>query len=513
MSISSVILNASLLYNALLAQHVTLQGDQVLLDLRNTDAAVHGMLITDPIAPSDQHLVDDFTVVRWVIQTHADIPDGTGLQLFARTGSSFFTERGWTDWTPIGLAHTLSSPPGRYLQLKILFTTSDRALSPRLHAVHIQAETDPIHFDRSLEVTDVTNDVLIRSPFEFAYERQDEPAIRAFVEAHDLRALIGAETTDIARFSAVTHFVAQLPNTRHDMWREAYPWTLDELLVQEAGHPAVKGHCMSYASVLISSLTGLGYYARHWAVEGFRHMNHEVVEVWSDELGKWIYLDPSLDQHYSDPKTGQPLSLLEIHHIFAKTFFKEGETLFMPMAQQLARVQSVGGKNAPIVCHDLGFHYGVPTSDYDWGWLHGYLAAGFLRLTTRNNFHSQPEPAFAFFGEGNEDDHGFPSWVDARTPPRTDRIRIFSGRERDFYWTLNQAVFKATRTAENAIELELSQSQPFFSHYRLTANGETRTLTANTCSLPLIKGDQIFSVAPVDRWGKEGRASMLAIHF
>jgi hypothetical protein len=513
MSLSTIVLNASMLYNAFIAQHVGMQNNTVQLDQRNTEVSTQGIIITDPISPTDQDITNAYTIHRWTIQTDAQIPTGTTLHCFAKTGSSYFSENSWTDWTPIEQNHTLTSPKGHYLKLKYVFTTTDRALSPSLNSVTLQAEIEYQPFATPLKIIEQHNEQLITSSYTFDYEHPGEKTIQAFIKTQKLNELIQNQKTDLERFIALNHHIAQLPNTRHNMWSEAYPWTLDQVIQQDNEQTAVKGHCMSYASVLISALTGLGYHARHWAIEGFRFMNHEVVEVWSNDLQKWIYLDPSLDQHYTDPKTGEPLSLLEMHNIFVNTFFEAGENLLMPMEQQRERIQEKGGKNAPIHCQDQGYHYGTFTTNYDWGWFHGYLAAGFLRLTTRNNFHSQPEPAFNFFGEGNDEDYGFPSWVDAKTPPKTDQVKIFSGRKRDFYWTLNQATYRAIRTSENTLTIELANTQPFFSHYHITTNGTPHTTTNHTYLLTLTKGENTFSVTPIDKYKKEGIKSQFTLIF
>jgi len=376
-------------------------------------------------------------------------------------------------------------------------------------STHIIAEHKT--FPSPLQILDSHNENLITSAFSFGYERRDCPIIQNFVKTHNLHECIQTKQNDLDRFIALNHYVAQLPNTRHNMWQDIYPWTLDQILVDENGHTAVKGHCMSYASVLISALTGLGYYARHWAVEGVRFMNHEVVEVWSDELHKWVYLDPSLDQHYIHPETHEPMSLLDMHRIVINTFFHDGETLLMPMEEQKKRVQSIGGRNAPIACIDLGYHYGSYTEDYDWGWFHGYLAAGFMQLTTRNDFHSHPDPVFPYFGDGIDEDHGFPHWIDEKTPPKTDRVKLFSDRERDFYWTLNQAAFHATRISDNALDLEFSQTQPFFDHYVVTIDGSSHTQTEDRLTWTLHPGENTLSVAPENEWGDRGTESYLTI--
>ena len=506
-------LSAEALYRGPIAHRVMLDNNALVLDMRQADTLVEGVVITDPISPDEQNVIATEGVNRWQIITQADVPEGSDLQLFVSTGSLWFSDVDWTEWARVeSLDHTIENPVGLYLKLKYVFTSQSHETSPVLRGVVIHCDASPSTFQKSIHIADSHNEALITSAFDFGYERADCSPIQSLVETHRLRELIGDKKTDLDRFVALMHWVAQQPNTRQDMWADAYPWTLDELVVGQDSQMAIKGHCMSYASVLVSVLTGLGYYARHWAIQGFRFMDHEVVEVWSDELKKWIYLDPSLDQYYADPNTDEPLSLLEMHRIFVDTFFEEGETLHMSMDQQRQRVKEIGGKNAPIRCVDYGYHYGSLVTDYDWGWLHGYLAAGFMRLTTRNNFHSQPEPAFDYFGEGNDDDYGFPQWVDEKTPPKTDRIEVFSGRERDFYWSLNQVAYKAVWMSENTLEVEFGHTQPFFSHYIITVNQVQQMVEENTYKWVLKQRDNTLTVAPVNEWGSVGITSHLSVN-
>ena len=85
--------------------------------------------------------------------------------------------------------------------------------------------------------------------------------------------------------------------------------------------------------------------------------------------------------------------------------------------------------------------------NYDWGWSHGYLAAGFVQMTPRNDFHSKPDKVSKRFEHGPGYD-GYPFWVDAKTPPGRG-INNWYTRLRDFYWTMDQASFKLKRTGED----------------------------------------------------------------
>ena len=84
---------------------------------------------------------------------------------------------------------------------------------------------------------------------------------------------------------------------------------------------------MSYAVALISAATALGFHARHWAIEGFRDMGHEVVEIWVPSRKKWIYFDPSLTSYYFDERTKEPLNVHELHRLVAARFLRAHEDM------------------------------------------------------------------------------------------------------------------------------------------------------------------------------------------
>ncbi len=113
----------------------------------------------------------------------------------------------------------------------------------------------------------------------------------------------------------------------------------------------------------------------------------------------------------------------------------------------------------------------IDPASYDWGWFHGYMVSGFLRLTDRNNYVSKKEPWFSNFGNGiNFNSHLH--WIDDATPPRIASIQTYKGRERDLWWSMNQAAMKTTRTGENNISPEFDNTQPFFSHYLVGMDGK-----------------------------------------
>jgi hypothetical protein len=78
---------------------------------------------------------------------------------------------------------------------------------------------------------------------------------------------------------------------------------LDKIRAGQTG-----GFCAQYCFVLVQCLQSLGYKARYVTIKG-----HEVTEVWSPELSKWVMLDPLYELYVT--KGVIPLSVIEIHNV------------------------------------------------------------------------------------------------------------------------------------------------------------------------------------------------------
>lgn len=514
------ILSAAGLHEGFRANRILLaeMPPSVTLDTRNLKADFRGEIETDAIDlldPDNLSAPGRGKLVKVTVTTDAVVPAGAAITLFVKSGPTYFSEAGWSAWEKAsGLVHETVKLKGPYLKIRYALSATAAASLPLIRQAELKAEFEPAPvFQKPAAVLSFDNTRIIRSPVEFSYESRDNPAVKEFTARNGLVKLAQSQENEVAALLALNDWVARCRNDRHGMWETNYPWNIRELSSDSQGSCVIRGHCMSYAAVLITALSGTGYYARHWAVNGFRDADHEVVEVWSNQLKKWIYLDPSLDQHYQDPRTKTPLSILEMHNILVNTFFKPGEDLNMPMDEQKKRVKGMGGgKLAPILCVDKGFHYGAAApADYDWGWYHGYMADGFMRMTTRNDFHSKKEPWFPHFGEGIGGWDVFLSWVDEKTPPKSDIITRISGRERDFYWTLNQASIKAFRKSEEVVSVEFGNSQPFFKRYKVSIDDNPAIEAPARYDWVLHEGDNILMVTPEDKWGTPGLASVMKI--
>jgi hypothetical protein len=488
----------------------------------------HGVVVTDPIdlGPHDGRIGLNGTVTAVVVEVAATLPPGAAVEIDARTGPNRFDESGWSAWRRLRrLRETVREVAGRYLQLRITLRGTAPDTRPALTGIKL-TPTVMVAEPWKGKLTAVRQDIqpIVRSPVALHYERPDQPKLARFRRSARLDEVVAGGRDDFERLVRLMDWVGSGSNVRDGAWEgKPYPWDIEQVFeITPDGKPVIRGHCMSYAEVLITAATALGYHARHWAIEGFRDMGHEVVEIWVPSLRKWVYFDPSLTSYYFDKDTKEPLNVLELHRIVAERFVKAGEDMnWLSRGENnetaKARVHEVGGK-APVGCRVGPYSYGRPMPrDYDWGWLHGYLAAGFVQLTPRNDFHSHPEAVSQHFGGAARlVADGYPFWVDEKTPPWRDgtgAVNHWYTRPRDFYWTLDQVTLVLVKAKEGTLLVEFGQSMPFFQRYRVTVDGLERIAVANPFLWTLRAGSNRLEVAPVDEWGKVGVPSVVEMHY
>lgn len=94
------------------------------------------------------------------------------------------------------------------------------------------------------------------------------------------------------------------------------PW--DALEILDLARKGNRGFCAQYGVVYAQAAMALGLHARYIDIVG-----HFVTEVWSDELDKWIVMDPYVDLHYE--RNGVPLNARELCEVHWRG--EEGEVL------------------------------------------------------------------------------------------------------------------------------------------------------------------------------------------
>lgn len=503
------------------------QAGRLVLDVRAVKPKLPGIIETDPIdviAPGAVVRPGNALLDSVAVAVAADVPEGAEAVVEVRTGPDPFDTSKSGQWTKLqGLSGKIESPAGPYFQIRITLKATSADKLPAVREVQI---TPVLTYQRIVihPVKVVAADIqkIVRSPIEFHYERPDQQKVAAFRKAAKLDEAVAGLTDDFEKLVKLMDHVGSFYNdrkTRRETKNGVYQWDIDAVFQLVEGKPTVYGHCMTYAEVLSVAATAMGYVGnRHLCMVGFREASHEVCEMWVPSLGKWVYLDPSLTNYYYDLTTKTPMNLIEMHKVVADKFVPEGKDMHWwiqrnnAIAEETkARVREVGGKKH--IGSRLGpWKYGEPMpADYDWGWSHGYLAAGFVQMTPRNDFHTNPQAMPRNFGH-NPGYANFPVWVDAKTPPKTNN---WYTRMRDFYWTLDQASVRLVQTGNRTIGVQLGNSMPFFKAYQIKVNGEAISGGVQTASLfqwELKAGENKLEVVPVDEFGKVGLPSVVTVH-
>ncbi|MDD4889274.1 MAG: hypothetical protein PHU85_05040 [Phycisphaerae bacterium] len=519
---AAVTLTAKDLYGGFDARRVLLddKGVKLTLDARAIKSKSPGIITTDPI-----DLVSGDTVIGTAgslssvdLTLTADVPDGAKALVEARSGADMFDTAKWSDWVKLtGLTGKLDKPAGRYVQVRITLTGTAADKLPSVSKLELNA-TVTASGVKPVAVVDAKIQKISRSPIDFSYERPDAAKLVAFRKAAKLDEAVAGAKDDFEKLVKLMYHVGSFHNDRtahKENKGGVYQWDIDAVFEVKDGKPTVYGHCMTYSETLVTAATAMGYVgSRHMAIMGFREASHEVCDIWVPSLGKWVYFDPSLTQYYFDKATNTPLNLIEMHNIVASYFVPPGKDMnwFSKRSndESKAVVREVGGQK-PIGSKLGPWKYGDPMpADYDWGWSHGYLAAGFVQMTPRNDFNSNPKVMPRAFGN-NPGYLNFPFWVDAKTPPRGNN---WYTRLRDFYWTLDQASVRLVQTDADTITVELGQSMPFFKAYQIKVDGKevpADQAQGSTFTWKLKAGENKLEVAPKDDFGKVGLASSVVV--
>jgi hypothetical protein len=513
-----VSLTGQQLYEGLEARHVLLKDGAVVLDARNwAGGKGEGQVTTDVLdLGRDGLLGTPVAVVKALVKADVQAKSPAAVVISLRSGTTYFQAPGtWTDWADVG--DQPMPVKGRYAQVRIRLTSTSAAALPAVRSLTLDAIPERKGtFAGTVQVTSSAVENIIRSTIDFGYERQDQPDLVWLRKTFKLDEVIAGRKTEFEKLRALNTWCTSRKNDRTEGWNKNryYPWNVRETLSEKDGG-TVYGHCASFCQVMIAAAGSFGWQGRHVALEGYRRKSHEVPEIWINELKKWVWFDPSLDSVYLDAKTGTPLNMLEMHEVFLKHLYPNGAMLgSLDEDQQKANNRAINWATFPMVCKTEGWSYGEKNQPPDyWQTGHGFLCCGWMQMTPRNNFHSQPKPVFTAFGNGPGSMRDYPYWVDAQTGFRGSGIRNWYTRPRDWYWTLNQASLRLVRAGDDQVAVELGASQPFFKRFVARVNGGKPETVTSPYTWRLAPGDNTLEVNCEDEFGNAGLPSKVTLNY
>ena len=376
----------------------------------------------------------------------------------------------WGEFSHIGSGEqtrvALEGAGKRYLQWRAELVTTNPLVTPLVGGADISrtlAYAPPPR--NTFYVWDYENVVQRYSSVRFFYENPREPKLRILRERLGLDQLLDGATTDFEIINRLRHHVSQL--WHHHIPLPGYPeWNALDIL-DRCRRVGAGGMCIQFSIVFIQSLLSQGYQARHINI-----LAHETVEVYVDELGKWVHVDPEslFDSYEFETTGGMPTNVLEQHRAFLRAY---GFSARRPIDWQTKEPWNVFAPNAEGTAQPLDY------STFT-GWINDpskpdyppqYRLAGYLRMMPRNDYLSRPYPRPLSQGSIIWPWNGYVSWYDEATP-RKLQYALHTDREIDFYPTLNRVQFSAVYGAkEGEIKIRMVTFAPNFDGFQVNIDG------------------------------------------
>lgn len=296
------------------------------------------------------------------------------------------------------------------------------------------------------------------------YGDPDSERMVALREEFGLEAVVAGAGSQFEGFLALKRWVRSRWNHGYSRLSTEVKDGLDILRQAARGEQFACGH---FARAYVDCACALGWPARLVAIsiehgEFPRDYNagntgHSVVEIWSDEFGKWVLLDPDVNVYYR--RAGLPLTALEVReawltHRGDEVEMVQDEPLFVaPGERELRELKREGAyaswtvETLPRIFERFGRHrvldYYARVRINGWDWV---------------------------------DEKALPSFI-GHYSPRPVRP---TGNIDDLYWTLNRVRWQATPSWEEGrarLAIALQHFMSYFDHYEARIDsGEWRAV-------------------------------------
>jgi hypothetical protein len=376
------------------------------------------------------------------VACEAEIPGGTGIRVETRMGSTPAVDETWTDWT---VTHEVGTTEHRFVQWRAVFLTSDPLRTPVLKRVTVEAgilrERLPAWVER-VEVLRWDRPEMRYTSIPFEYEDPRHPRLVALREKWGLEALVAGASSELEKLVRIRNFVA-------NRWPwtppvEDYPdWDADEILTRRYGF------CVQHAIAYMQCALAMGFQTRFVFGNNPGHAGHEVCETWSNEFGKWIYMDCGDNFHVVDRGTGVPFSMMELHDRIMARYYPDQSLSYVHNSNELVTDAGIG------VCYglDVGESAAAPSwgkyklVDGKWELSRKWVL---LRYMPRNNFYAKPYPVPICQGR-NWDWSEYVVWQGPEMPAGQWQYGKFTARRADVEWTINTVRIAAAAGARAGV--------------------------------------------------------------
>ncbi len=144
-------------------------------------------------------------------------------------------------------------------------------------------------------------------PIRFTHESYETIQLRTLRQEYDFDEAVARGNGEYDQMIRLKDWVFTNLTFKHNNKVAQLRNALDILRLGEAGSTFI---CSQFAAVFMQSALSMGWTARYTFLRNVVAEEHAVNEIWSNELGKWIFIDVTWNIHIEHE--GVPLSLLEI---------------------------------------------------------------------------------------------------------------------------------------------------------------------------------------------------------
>lgn len=420
----------------------------------------------------------------------------------ARTGESYVPDaRHWSDWQDLGPAGgVIKNPRGRYLEIGVECSTEDPLQSPLLKALRVEA-TPALASDwtTAVRVLDAHNEQIIRTSIPFEYEPLDHPRLKQLREQYKLDEVVKGASGELETMLRLAQWACNYWDWPNHITEHYPPWDALEILKPYKDGKPTGGFCLQFNLIFLQACESFGFPGRAISISQGRCQEqhsgggHEIVELWSDEWKKWVYVDGALAWYIVDPKSKVPLSMLELRQ-------RQLPTL---RGEPVEPVQVIDAERT----RNKQFRWtGLPAPEPS-NW---YCE---LRMIPRSNFLQKKSPLPLNQGTEEWSWTGHYVWSDEAVPAGL----LFGNRvtrRSDFEWTLNQAHYLLEPSSEPALfRVHLDTETPSFNTFLAQIDGGEKKPVLSGFSWKLHPGKNELRVQPRNILGREGIPSWIVVEY
>lgn len=459
--------------------------------------------VIDLAAPGGGAVVSgEITAKGLRLETVGDVPDGTSIAYYVRSGASpVSTMRGWSAWTKCDKTGAARGKFQRFVQWRAVLATKAPLATPRLESVALSAQVDenrPV-WAATLAVGDHHNETIRTTSIPFEYECWGERHLKELRTKYRLEEVVSGGRTELERMLLLRNWVTkQWKYLPHGL---PHPeWDALEILDRKSGV------CVQFAIVYMQCALALGMQTRFvfghvpngLLGESQKTGGHEVNEFWSNDHGRWMFMDARQDDTYLDPATGLPVTMLDVHDETLRLYFAD-----RPISLTENRFER------KLASDRLRMQKGdAPPED---GPAEVPILWGCLWWMPRNNFFGRRYPQPIAQGRGIWSYTGYWAWTDEKTP-RQHQFPRHTSRRSDIYWTLNQVRWAATvGKADDTVTVTLGTVTPDLDTFLVRFDGGSWTKASATVPWKLHAGCNRLEMRVRNKGGVLGRVSYVEV--